>query len=266
VAADGYDASYFARLAEQEPRSFWFRARNRLLVWAVRRHFPGARSLLEVGCGTGFVLAGLRTAFPELRLVGSELFPEGLEIARRRLPDDVELVRLDARAMPYKGDFDVVGAFDVVEHVDEDEEVLRGMRRAVCAGGGLLLTVPQHPRLWSEADTFAHHVRRYTRRELVHKVERAGFEVVRTSSFVTSLLPAMVASRVAHRVLRRPYDPISELDAGPLNWVFERLLDGERRLIERGVSLPVGGSLLLVARAADSRLRVRSPPRRSRAR
>ena len=249
MTSDGYDASYFERIAEKEPLSFWFRARSRLLASTVRRHFPAARSLLEVGCGTGFVLAGFRESFPRMRLVGSELFAEGLEIARRRLPPEVELVELDARAMPYEAEFDLVGSFDVLEHIEDDDSVLRSMRRAVRDGGGLLVTVPQHPALWSASDTFAHHVRRYTRGELVHKVRTAGFEPVEVTSFVTTLLPAMVASRVAHRLARRPYDPIEELEAGRLNGVFERILDGERRLIERGVSLPFGGSLLVVARA-----------------
>ena len=247
--SSGYDAGLYEAIARAEPGSFWFRARNRLIVSVVRRHFPDARSLLEVGCGTGFVLAGLRNAFPELRLVGSELLAEGLDVARRRLPDDVELVQLDAAEMPFEAEFDVVGAFDVLEHVDDDEAALAGMRRAVTAGGGLVLLVPQHPRLWSEMDVVALHARRYTRGDLVSKVERAGFDVVAASSFVSSLLPAMVVSRLARRALRRPYDPVAELTPGPLNRAFERVLDGERGLIERGWSLPVGGSLLVVARA-----------------
>ena len=247
--ADAFDAALFERLAAAEPGSFWFRARNRLIVATLRRHFPDAVTMLEIGCGTGFVLEGLRQAFPGLRLVGSELYEEGLEYARRRLPG-VELLRLDARDLPFEDAFDVVGAFDVLEHVEEDERVLGEMHRA--ARLGAILLVPQHPRLWSGADTFAHHVRRYTRNELVTKVRRAGFEIVEVSSFVTALLPAMVASRVAHRLLRRPYDPIAELEPGALNHVFERILDAERRLIERGVSLPVGGSLLVVARKAQA--------------
>src|SRR5712691_5191111 len=90
----GFDPALSAYLAELEPRSFWFRARNRLIVSAVRRYFPQARTLLEVGCGTGFVLAALQQAFPGLHLTGSELFREGLEIAQRRLPE-VELIELD---------------------------------------------------------------------------------------------------------------------------------------------------------------------------
>jgi SAM-dependent methyltransferase len=250
LSAAGYDVDLYEAIAEAEPDSFWFRARNRLIVSTLRRHFPEARSLLEVGCGTGFVLAALHEAFPGMRLVGSELFAEGLEIARRRLPD-VELVQLDAREMPFEAEFDVVGSFDVLEHVSEDEQALAGMRRALCVGGGLVLLVPQHPRLWSEMDVVAHHVRRYTRRELGAKVERAGFDVVGTSSFVSALLPAMVLSRAARRAFRRPYDAVAELKPGALNGVFERILDGERRLIERGWSLPAGGSLLLVARARE---------------
>jgi SAM-dependent methyltransferase len=245
----GYDAGLFEAIAAVESRSFWFRARNRLIVSTLRRHFPDAKSLLEVGSGTGFVLGALHEAFPDMRLVGTELFEEGLEIARRRLPD-VEFARLDAEELPYEAEFEVVGAFDVLEHLREDEAALAGMWRALRPKGGLLLLVPQHPRLWSEADEVAHHVRRYRRASLVAKVEAAGFEVVETSSFVSSLLPAMIVSRAVRRVRGRPYDPVSELRPGPLNGIFERILDGERHLIERGLSLPAGGSLLVVARRA----------------
>jgi SAM-dependent methyltransferase len=243
----GYDPALFDALAGVEADSFWFRARNRLIVSTLRAHFPDAASLLEVGCGTGFVLAGLRRAFPSMRLVGSELHEEGLEVARARVPD-AELVQLDVLQMPFAEEFDVVGAFDVLEHVDDDVGALAGMRRAVRPGGGVLLLVPQHPWLWSTADDVARHVRRYRRRELTGKVADAGLEVVRATSFVSSLLPVMAASRVVQRLRRSAYDPRAELVPGLANRPFERLLDGERRLIERGWSLPAGGSLLVVAR------------------
>ena len=71
TSSTGYDAALFDEVAELEAQSFWFRARNRLIVSTLRRHFPDARSILEVGCGTGYVLTALRAAFPEARLVGS---------------------------------------------------------------------------------------------------------------------------------------------------------------------------------------------------
>ena len=247
TGSDHYDVALFRALAAAESHSFWFRARNRLILSTLRGRFPGAGSLLEIGCGTGFVLEAIRAAFPHLRLVGSELYEEGLEVARERLPG-VELLQLDARDLPFADEFGVVGAFDVLEHIEEDVRALEEIHRAIVPGGGALLLVPQHSRLWSAADTVARHVRRYTRRELARKVRGAGFEVEFATSFVATLLPAMAVSRTLSRVSNRPYNLVGELQPGPLNRPFERILDAERWLIERGVSFPAGGSLLLVAR------------------
>jgi SAM-dependent methyltransferase len=229
-----------------EDESFWFRGRNRLIVQLTSQVAEPGDRFLEVGCGTGYVLHALARECG-LRVTGSELFSEGLEHARRRVPE-AELVELDAREMPYEEEFDLAGAFDVLEHIDDDVGVLRGLRRAVRPGGHLLLTVPQHPSLWSDADEHAHHVRRYRRRELVDRVDAAGFEVLRTTSFVTSLLPAMALARWRQRLSRRPYDPVGELvPSDRVNHALERVLRGECALIDRGVNLPVGGSLVLVA-------------------
>lgn len=243
----GYDQSLFERLAAIEDDSFWFRSRNRLIVALTSQLSRSGEEFLEVGCGTGYVLRALARECG-LRVTGSELFPEGLRYARVRVPE-AELVELDAREMPYREDFDLAGAFDVLEHVDDDLGVLRGMHRALRPGGRLLLTVPQHPSLWSDADELAHHVRRYRRRELVGRVEEAGFEVLRTTSFVASLLPAMAAARWRQRLSRRPYDAAAELvPSGPVNRGLESLLGLECALIRRGVNLPAGGSLVLCAR------------------
>jgi 2-polyprenyl-3-methyl-5-hydroxy-6-metoxy-1,4-benzoquinol methylase len=153
---------------------------------------------------------------------------------------------MDARLMPFKEEFDVIGAFDVLEHVSEDDQVLSQMHQATRKGGGIMLTVPHHPFLWSQADDYAHHVRRYTAHELIDKVNRAGFEVTRTTSFVSLLLPLMMVSRLRQR---QKYNPMSEFEISSLvNAVFEKTLHVERTMIRAGLNLPVGGSLLLVAR------------------
>jgi hypothetical protein len=115
--------------------------------------------------------------------------------------------------------------------------------------GGLLLTVPQHPFLWSEFDARAGHVRRYRAKELRAKVIQSGFEIVRMTSFVALLLPLMLISRLARRRPAPDYDPLADLRVvGWLNRTLERVLDLERLLIRSGLSLPAGGSLLVVAR------------------
>jgi len=244
---EGFDEASFLHLPAAEERSFWFRSRNRLIAWALRRYFPGATSLLDVGCGTGFVLQGLRRELPRLRLVGGEFFPPGLAVAARRVPD-AELLQMDARRIPFRDEFDIAGAFDVLEHVEDDARVLSEMRAALRADGGLLVTVPQHPRLWSVVDEYSRHVRRYTRGELLAKVRGAGFEILRWTSFVTLLLPALAVSRRRFRG-QTSFDPLTEYRNPPfVDSAFGWVLAAERSLIKAGVRLPAGGSLLVVAR------------------
>lgn len=243
----GFKPEAFAKLAALEAGNFWFRARNRLIVWALRRHFPNMQRYLEIGCGTGYVLAGVAKAYPQARLTGSEVFSVSLPYAARRV-ERAELLQMDARHIPYENEFDVIGAFDVLEHIKEDEAVLAEMLRALHPGGLILVTVPQHPWLWSRQDEYACHVRRYRIGELREKVLRAGFSVRLETSFVSLLLPAMIASRIVQGKETADSDPMAELRLSPLlNHLFEAAMAAERLLIQCGMRFPVGGSLLLVA-------------------
>lgn len=245
--AQGFDPALFAELSALESRNFWFRARNRLILSMLQRYAPGFTDFLEVGCGTGYVLQGVAEAFPQARLVASEAETEGLRFAAERVPR-AEFLQIDARRMPFEREFSVIGAFDVIEHIEEDETVMAQMHRALKPGGHLLLTVPQHPFLWSEYDVRAHHVRRYTRPELRAKLGRAGYRIVKMTSFVSLLLPLMMLSRLTRRTEGAKYDPLAELRIGGFaNAVLERVLAVERLLIHAGLSLPAGGSLLAVA-------------------
>ncbi len=158
-------------------------------------------------------------------------------------------MQLDGRALPYSEEFDVACAFDVLEHIDDDQATLAGLHHALKPDGILLITVPQHPRLWSAADEYAHHQRRYTRRLLRKRLREAGFEIVRMTSFVTTLLPLMALSRAMTRTLDDSYEPERELRNGrATNWVLERAVNVDHLMIKAGISLPAGGSLLAIAR------------------
>jgi SAM-dependent methyltransferase len=243
----GFKPEYFPRLAAIEQAHFWFRARNKLIQWALGNYFPDAKSFFEVGCGTGFVLAGIRETFPGTRLVGSDIFTDGLIFAKARLPG-VDLYQMDARSIPFEDEFNVVGAFDVLEHLVEDHTALTQMFNAAKPGGGLLVTVPQQRHLWSASDRHAMHQRRYNKSELHTKVESAGFHVERITSFNSLLYPLMVWSRMRQK-RDRDLQRWRELEISPpLNKTLESILKLERLLIEKGVSFPVGGSLLLIGR------------------
>jgi len=248
----GFKPEAFDELAALEAGNFWFRARNRLIFWALSHHFPQIRRYLEIGCGTGFVLAGVAQAYPQASLTGSEVFSVGLPYAASRV-NKAELLKMDARHIPYEDEFDMIGAFDVLEHIEEDETVFSEMLRSLHPGGGIVITVPQHPWLWSRQDDYACHVRRYRTGELRKKVVRTGFQVEMETSFVSLLLPAMLTSRLAQRKVSATSDPMAELRLPSLiNRAFEGVMQIERLFIRMGIRFPAGGSLLLIARKSEA--------------
>lgn len=244
---EGYQDSYFAELARLEAANFWFLARNQLILWALQKHFKNTQNFLEIGCGTGFVLSGIAQVLPQISLSGSEISTHGLAHATQRIPQ-ANFFQMDARAIPFGAEFDTIGAFDVIEHINEDEAVLAQISCALRPGGGMLLTVPQHKFLWSQVDEHAFHVRRYHAPELRTKIERAGFKVLTMTSFVSLLLPLMFISRLARRKTQQNFDVLAELRLNSAtNFALKSALDFERVLIRAGVRFPFGGSLLVAA-------------------
>jgi SAM-dependent methyltransferase len=246
--SSGFKSNYFSDLANLEDANFWFQSRNNLIMWALEKYVPNFQSFLEVGCGTGYVLSGISKKFPNSILLGSEIFVAGLGFAAARLPS-VKFIQLDARNIPFDNEFDVIGTFDVLEHIKEDEEVLTQMCKALKPNGWIFITVPQHEWLWSSTDEYAQHERRYTASDLHRKVEAAGFSIIRSASFITTLLPAMMIARFRQKkISEKEFDATAELKISPwLNTFFLKILCAELALIKAGINLPFGGSRLVIA-------------------
>lgn len=243
-----FRASSFTLLAAQEASHFWFRTRNELILWAIGKYASKVVSFMEVGCGTGFVLQGIAQRFPGIHLWGTDVYPEGISFASYRV-NQAQFMQMDAMLIPFMNEFDAIGAFDVIEHIDEDEIVLKGMHDALQPGGLLFITVPQHKWLWSLADENACHMRRYTRLELHSKLERAGFTILRSTSFVVSLLPFMYISRLMQQGRREKFNPQAEMQPNLiLNRCFEIFMLFDLFLIKMGISFPIGGSRLVIAK------------------
>lgn len=249
-ANEDYDPSFFSELEKVEDGHFWFEARNRLILYMISRFFKPSGKFLEIGVGTGFVLRGVQRQFPQMQLTGSEIHSEGLKYASMRLPK-ARLIQCDARQIPFTGEFDIIGAFDVIEHIEEDVQVLKSMHQALVPGGGVILSVPQHMSMWSAVDVQALHKRRYSRTELADKLRQAGFEVCYATSFLTLLFPLMWMARFAKR--RQVDDMMAEHKVGFFfNAVFSVAMWVEFFLVRYlGISLPFGGSLVMVAKKSQ---------------
>jgi SAM-dependent methyltransferase len=254
----GFDPSFFDRLSSIERRHFWFRARNNVIAGMARRvaaTLPPGFVMLEVGCGTGNSLAVLERSCPAGIVVGVDLWFEGLRYARQRT--SCSLVQADLRLHPFTKQFDLIGAFDVIEHLPQDEEAMAGLRAMLAPGGRLLVTVPAHQSLWSYFDEASCHCRRYSSSELRAKLRRAGFEIDFLTQFMAGLFPFIWFGRRLARLSQHgsqssctaPDLAARELRVIPvLNQMLYWLCSWEAWWLSRGHSLPIGTSLAAVAR------------------
>lgn len=240
-----FSPDLYALLWEVENNHFWFQHRNMLIASAFENYFHDAIDFLEIGCGNGIVLCHLEQRFPEVLFVGADVFVEGLYFARRRIRRS-QLVQADFMRSPFRHEFDVVGIFDVLEHIDNDVLAIGHLFDSVRPGGGALVTVPQHPFLWSDSDQRAYHRRRYTRVELSEKLVRSGFKILEMVSFISLLLPLVIFSRF----LKKVGVGKTKLDEfripSSLNRFLGSICSLERLLLTSGLSIPWGSSLLAV--------------------
>jgi SAM-dependent methyltransferase len=256
-----YDPAFFEELFAIEDKHFWFRARNRVLAALVSQleagWAPGYR-VLEVGCGTGNVLRLFKAICARGQVIGLDMFTEGLRFAQQRKAGT--LVQGDGRAAPFGECFNLIGLFDVMEHLPDDVQMLEELWRLLNPSGVLLLTVPAYSALWSYFDEAAHHSRRYEMKELERKLTNAGYRVDYLTTYMGTILPMVWARRWLASHWPRTNGQLgdestfayqltqSEFKVLPIfNEIMAGLLAPEVYAVRNHWRLPLGASLLAIA-------------------
>lgn len=177
------------KLVELEHSHWWYRERRRLIRRAVAGLVPGRA--LDVGAAGGGNTRVL--AEQGWDAVAVEYGVDGAEVSHQR---GLETLRADATALPLAdGSVDLVLAFDVLEHIEDDDVAAAEVHRTLRPGGTFLVAVPCDPRLWSAHDEAVDHVRRYTRETVERVLVDAGFEIDAMLSWNVLLRPVVLLRR-----------------------------------------------------------------------
>lgn len=248
-----YPPEDFAELFAIEDAFFWFKARNRVIHTLVSPLIADrAANVIEIGCGTGYVLRMLSQQFPKALVVGADLFYSGLHYAQRRVPQG--LVQCDMRTAPFaNGGFDLVCMCDVLEHIPEHENALQVAYKLLKPGGHLLVTVPARMSLWSYHDEHAHHCRRYELNDLAKCLTAAQFQVDYMTEFMSMLYPVLWLGRRMQAKMTRNADQADmayQQTRIPriANYLLDTYLKIETSAIQHRRKLPIGTSLVAIAK------------------
>lgn len=218
------------------PTYWWYAARARLLQEVLKSSVPAGARVVDIGSADG----------PSVAWLGERL---AVDIDPRGLRPGGVCARVEDLPFP-DNRFDVVSAFDVVEHCENEALALSELRRVARPGGVVMLAVPAYQWMWSSFDVHSGHYRRYTRSGLGRAVQAVGLSVERATYVFASTLPFFLVARLVTKLKKGTGDRVR-----PLPSIVERLLLAVARLDEvvlRRWNLPAGSSVVLVARKVSS--------------
>jgi SAM-dependent methyltransferase len=224
------------------------------LLGAVAGHLPGSGGVVaDLGCSTGYLLEDLSRAHPSALLVGVDVVGAGLRKAHDNVPQ-AALMLADVCDLPFgTGTVHAVVSANMLEHVARDVAGLEEVHRVLAPGGVAALVVPYGRRLYDYYDRFLGHERRYGPGELADKARQAGLEVVRVDHLGQLLTPAFWAVKKRNRLLRSGLEGQAlrarveqDIAATSSSALGAALCTAERRLVDRGISLPFGIRELVV--------------------
>ncbi|KRB52642.1 bifunctional 2-polyprenyl-6-hydroxyphenol methylase/3-demethylubiquinol 3-O-methyltransferase UbiG [Phenylobacterium sp. Root700] len=238
------DRVIYDRMREVQRDHWWFAARREILADQIARlALPAGAEILEAGCGAGGNLEML-AQFGKVRAIepdeASRAYAAqgGIEVRGGLLPG----------ALPaYEQPFDLVVAFDVIEHVDEDAASVAALAALLAPGGRLMATVPANAWMWSQHDVLHHHKRRYDLAGFRQLFDDAGLIVEKASYFNMLLFPAISAVRLLKHLTRNQKGDDDAMPSAAANAALRKLFASEKALLSR-FDLPFGVSILLTAR------------------
>lgn len=236
------ERAIYDRMRDLQRDHWWFAARREILASEIGRlPLPRPARILEVGCGPGGNLDLLKQ-FGDVRAIEPDAESRAYAATHADVPVDGGLL---PDGLPDLGEpFDMICAFDVIEHVDDDAGAVAALAARLKPGGFLVTTVPANAWMWSEHDARHHHKRRYALPDYRRLFE--GLRIHRATHFNSLLFPPIAAVRIAKSAAGMRGGDDEAMPSPALNGVLKRVFAAETRIL-RATDLPFGVSILLIA-------------------
>ncbi len=203
---------------------------------------PNELRILDVGCGTG---ANLEMLSQFGSAEGVDVSDDALEFCRGK---GLNVQKGLAETLPFADEtFNITTALDVVEHLDDDIAGLKEMHRVTKSGGYSLIFVPAFMWLWGVQDDISHHRIRYTKSQIVERLETAGFAVERATYANFTFFAPVLGGRTIMKLTGIKPASENNINISALNGIFGKIFSAEKYWL-RNMNFPFGVSIVVVAR------------------
>jgi len=238
----------YAIMDRVEDKHWWFVGRRAILegflqtICSRLTTHDSRLTILDVGCGTG---ANLEMLAQFGSAEGVDVSDDALEFCRKK---GLTVQKGLAETLPYADEtFDITTALDVVEHLDDDIAGLKEMHRVTKSGGYSLIFVPAFMWLWGVQDDISNHRIRYTKKQIVERLENAGFRVERATYANFTFFAPILGGRTLMRLTGIKPESENNVNISALNGIFGRLFGAESIWLKR-FNFPFGVSIVVVAK------------------
>lgn len=232
-----------------EDKHWWFVGRRAILESFLQGIIEKSKiqnpRILDVGCGTG---ANLEMLANFGAAEGVDVSDDALEFCRQK---GLKAHKGLAEKLPFADEsFDIVTALDVVEHLDDDVSGLKEMNRVLKSGGRTLVFVPAFMWLWGVQDDVSNHRIRYTKRQIVERLEKAGFEIERATYANWTFFAPILAGRTLMKLTGIKPESENNVNVSALNGIFGKIFSAERFWL-KNFDFPFGVSIVIVAKKSE---------------
>lgn len=242
------EPSAYVQMSKVEQVHWWYVARRDIIRQTIKSlNLPNNAKILEVGCGTGGNLSMLsefgRVSAIEMdknaiKIASDESVKNRMDIQIGSMPND----------NPFSEErFDLIVLFDVLEHIEPDQETLHALYACLKTGGNIVISVPAYQWLWGEHDVQLHHKRRYLKGEVIGKLSNAGFSIRKSTYFNMLLFPLAAAIRLWEKLTKNTDVVGQKTPSSLINAILTAVFRSERHLL-KFINLPFGISILAIGK------------------